>query len=490
VFISYTHDDAAIARTLYKENSSIDHVRFDVFLDFEKIEPGGDWKTEISTHVEKADVFIAIFTGDQKHVFDYCGYEVGLFSASRAKGTRRPMFCIYDTKEPPAILSDLQGIPIAYDGDSDKLLERLDGWQADTYAPRMKALFQLLLKLYRTRFGKSLDDVSELKSRAIIQAFLANKGDEVIDERPLCERLIVSLPSVSDWDSVSSIPPAAKVIAVISTFNVLGLPAALPQPNREDGTYSMEWGELVDSLKKQAKNVVPWIDYVEASILAQLKAGNSEPPQLSFQSADGKTYRPIIGRFKLYRNGARRYYVQLIPTLPRGFPGLEETSFPLIGLIFGARFWFKFSEDEDSFLRLFGNDRSDADFDLEVRSLDSYLQRMIAEASEFGLSNKESMKRLMRPQDAPIVDHFFNVWEKSYGALAALLKAWLERKCKKEHVLAGIRTFISDVRPLNRRFMEMMFCELSRRLFGISLDDRFGAGAIGQKGHDIETEKV
>jgi hypothetical protein len=159
---------------------------------------------------------------------------------------------------------------------------------------------------------------------------------------------------------------------------------------------------------------------------------------------------------------------------------LDETSFPLIGLIFAARFWFKFSENEEKLLSSFGDNRSDNDFDLEVRSLDSYLRRMIAEASQFGLADKESMKRLMRPQDAPVVDHFFTVWHSSYESLAALLKGWLDRKSKKAAVRAGIEAFVDSVKPQNTRFMKMMFCELSRRLFHISIDDLFGNSATEQ----------
>src|SRR5262249_40833937 len=112
VFISYSHDDAAIAKALEEEISSIDQTRFKVFLDFKSIELGGKWKLEIAKAVDTANMFIAIFTGNQKHVFDYCGYEVGLFSGQQNKGKPRTMYCLYDTKEPPAILADLQNIPI------------------------------------------------------------------------------------------------------------------------------------------------------------------------------------------------------------------------------------------------------------------------------------------------------------------------------------------------------------------------------------------
>jgi TIR domain len=465
IFISYSHDDTAIARAVKEEISTIDHKGFDVFLDFESIEVGGNWKQAIEKAVEAADVFIAIFTGNQKHVFDYCGYEVGLFSAAANRGRRRRMFCVYDTQEPPTILRDLEGVQIAYDGNSDKNLRSTDGWQSEVYAPRMKDIFKLCYELYRKRFKEQLADLSEAKSRELIQAFYANKGDELIEERPLHARLMVTLPAVTDWEVMQCIPATSTAEAEIATFNILGLPSGIPQLNAADKSYSIGWKALVDALGKRAGNIVPWISYVEASILAQLKAGNSEPPQLSFLGADGKSYRPVIGRFEVFRNGTRRYYVQLIPTMEKSFPGRPETSFPLIGLIFAARFWFKFCEDEEAFLRAFAADKSDVAFDLEVRSLDSYLQRMIAEASEFGLSDKESMKKLMKEDDATLVDHFFEVWHVSYGDLSSLLKNWFERKGNKKAVIEGLVKFVRDVKPLNLKFMQMMFEELSAKLF-------------------------
>ena len=43
---------------------------------------GGTGEAEIARAVKKADIFVAVYTGDQKHVYDYCGFEVGLFTAS------------------------------------------------------------------------------------------------------------------------------------------------------------------------------------------------------------------------------------------------------------------------------------------------------------------------------------------------------------------------------------------------------------------------
>src|SRR5690242_4619696 len=72
VFISYSHDDFAIAKTLFQQIKTIDNAAFDVFLDAETIQLGSDWKVEIARAVKSADIFIALYTGDQKHVFDYC----------------------------------------------------------------------------------------------------------------------------------------------------------------------------------------------------------------------------------------------------------------------------------------------------------------------------------------------------------------------------------------------------------------------------------
>jgi hypothetical protein len=134
VFISYSRDDAKIAAALKAAIGSIDNKFFRVFLDVETIELGKNWKTEIAKNVKRSDVFIAIFTGDQKHVFDYCGFEVGLFSGYSGK-RKNTMFCIYDTREPPTILADLEGVRITYLGDRDPVLATDDGWALKSTRP-------------------------------------------------------------------------------------------------------------------------------------------------------------------------------------------------------------------------------------------------------------------------------------------------------------------------------------------------------------------
>ncbi|MDU6375382.1 MAG: hypothetical protein E6575_15055, partial [Bradyrhizobium sp.] len=428
-----------------------------------QIELGGDWKAEIAFAVKNADIFIAVYTGDQKHVFDYCGFEVGLFTASEPDGMKRRMFCIYDTKEPPTILSGLQGVQIRYDA-GEKLLKSAEGWTSEAFAPRMKAMFSLCYKLYAERRKAHLQDQSEKKSREIIQAFYANKGDEVVDERPLHQRISITLPAVTDWDTMAGIPPTSRVLGTITSFSLLGVPNAVPERLKDQDIYGLDWKDLTEILTKRAGNVVPWIRYVEASIMAQLKAGVTQPPPLSFIGEDLKPYRPIIGRFKVFRNGTRRYYVSLIPTLERLFPGRDETSFPLIGLIFAARFWFKFGEERQKLRDQFSVNATDNAFDLEVRSLDSYLQRMVIEASEYGLADQTSMKNFMKAEDGAIIEHFFVVWKHSYDSLSAVLKGWIDRKVNKPQVADAIERFSNDLLPQNEKFMTMMFRELEIQL--------------------------
>jgi hypothetical protein len=483
VFISYSHDDFPIAQALWQEIAAIDQAAFDVFLDAQAIELGGDWKAEIASAVKNADIFIAVYTGDQKHVFDYCGFEVGLFTASERDGMKRRMFCIYDTRDPPTILAGLQGVQIRYDA-GEKLLKSTDGWMSDAFAPRMKAVFALCYKLYAERREGRLQDQSETKAREIIQAFYANKGDEVIDERPLHERISITLPAVTDWDTMTGIPPTSRVLGAISSFTLLGIPSAIPQRLKEYDIYALDWKDLAEILTKRAGNVVPWIRYVEASIIAQLKAGATQPPPLSFIGEDLKPYRPIIGRFKVFRNGTRRYYVSLIPTLERLFPGRDETSFPLIGLIFAARFWFKFGEERQRLLEQFSVNAADAVFDLEVRALDSYLQRMVVEASEYGLADQASMKKFMKFEDGAIVEHFFVVWKRSYDMLCTMLKGWVDRKVSKPQVADAIDRFANDLLPQNEKFMTMMFRELEIHLPLLKAVVPVSVGSVSEPAHD------
>jgi len=266
IFISYSHDDFAIAKALREEIAAIDNAAFEVFLDAETIQLGSDWKVAIAEAVQKADIFIAIYTGNQKHVFDYCGFEVGLFTASERVGMHKKMFCIYDTKDPPTILSDLQSVQISYE-EGEALLKPTQGWQSEAFAPRLKAVFELCYTTYAARRKAPLQDKSETKAREVIQAFYANKGDEVVDERPLHERLSITLPAVTDWNTMNSIPPAAGVMGVISSFTLLGVPGGIPQKVKDQDIYFVEWKDLNALLTERAGNVVPWIRYVEASIL-------------------------------------------------------------------------------------------------------------------------------------------------------------------------------------------------------------------------------
>jgi hypothetical protein len=467
VFISYSHDDAGIANALFQEIKAIDNSKFDVFLDYQKIEIGSEWKAQIQSAVHKADVFIAIYTGDQKHVFDYCGFEVGLFTAANDSRIKKPMFCIYDTKEPPAILSDLQGVQVKYDINDPQVSSPTPQWNSDDHSKNIRSVFRLLYQMYKTRFKIDLDDDTESKAQRIIKAFYDNKADEIADELPLQKRFVVIIPAAYAQAELDDLPKNCIVAAGEATFSAMGMPANLLNKNKDDSYYT-NWGQFCETMQLRAGNLVPWILYVKLSILAEINPRKSPPPHVRFVGADKKTYRPILGRFRRYRSGKKHFYVQLIQAAPNTFAGKEETSIPLVGLIFAARFWFKFIEDRDEVMQKFSDSKEDDAFDLEVLLIDSYLKQILAEASEYGLADKSVLKSFLKPEYHPTMDHFFNVWQNKYGETSDLFSRRLhDRKCSKREIKEGIESFITTLKPNNEKFMQIMFDELSGKLGSI-----------------------
>ena len=88
-----------------------------------------------------------------------------------------------------------------------------EGWISDAFAPQGGiGVCTLLHKLYAESRGLELQDHSEITAREIIQAFYANKGDEVVDVRPLHElHFNYHFPPVTDWDTMTGIPQTSRV---------------------------------------------------------------------------------------------------------------------------------------------------------------------------------------------------------------------------------------------------------------------------------------
>jgi hypothetical protein len=60
VFVSYCREDKTIAENLFSKLQS--NPLFNPWIDFDSLTPGQNWKNSIKTAIQKADLFIAMFS--------------------------------------------------------------------------------------------------------------------------------------------------------------------------------------------------------------------------------------------------------------------------------------------------------------------------------------------------------------------------------------------------------------------------------------------
>ncbi|HZC36430.1 MAG TPA: toll/interleukin-1 receptor domain-containing protein, partial [Chthoniobacterales bacterium] len=116
VFISYARDDHVIAKTLHDVLTDVNPDRVNCFLDTDNIGIGHEWQPELLKALQCADWLICIYTGEQS---EYCGYEIGIFSAKKKIGldrqtaTKAPLVCLHDVIKLPEIFSPYRHVLVA-----------------------------------------------------------------------------------------------------------------------------------------------------------------------------------------------------------------------------------------------------------------------------------------------------------------------------------------------------------------------------------------
>ena len=113
VFLSHKSSDATAARALAKALDIIVQNE-EIFLSEEAIEPGEDYREDISHAIEEAKCFILLYT-DPALDWSWCFYEAGCFSAGKLE--KRPIYCLHPTDiDPPGPIANLQTVRAVPDG--------------------------------------------------------------------------------------------------------------------------------------------------------------------------------------------------------------------------------------------------------------------------------------------------------------------------------------------------------------------------------------
>jgi hypothetical protein len=88
----------------------------------------------------------------------------------------------------------------------------------------------------------------------------------------------------------------------------------------------------------------PWLRRIEKDIVEAAQRHILESAEITLKARDGRVFHPLA-RHKLFQNGARKFYVAFIETIPRQFLGRQRTSFLLAGLVLASRFRFAISRN-------------------------------------------------------------------------------------------------------------------------------------------------
>jgi TIR domain len=132
VFISYSHEDFGIAQCLQDELIAVNPDRVHCFLDAYSIRSGEEWHSKIIANLKAADWLVFLYTGRERRPYDFCGFEIGIFTSVHSLDTSRKiteaarLLCIHDTPAVPSLLSMVQNRrlrPYQSDGPLEPTLE-------------------------------------------------------------------------------------------------------------------------------------------------------------------------------------------------------------------------------------------------------------------------------------------------------------------------------------------------------------------------------
>jgi len=472
VFISYSHEDFGIAQCLQDELIAVNPDRVRCFLDAYSIRSGEEWHSKIIANLKAADWLVFLYTGRERRPYDFCGFEIGIFTSVHSLDTSRKiteaarLLCIHDTGGLPALLSMVQNRrirPYQSDG-SIETTKEFDFYVDSPLAQFFEDFYQYPANTPLRRMLKRIPGGgSQLREMPNIAAEIADrvkrltiKFQEARKNDPISEKFYQVRVEIDIRDPLpknkNDIPGRSTVTAMQEAFNLLGLS---PDPD-EDGQLKTTWEQMKTSLETNNETFA-WMDKVEDDIIDAAQQRNLRSPEITFRAHDGQFYRPLLARQTIYGSGARKFSVIFVRTLPRQFVGDESTSALLIGLILASRFRFTFIEAAQELMEKLGDDVTDAEFQLACRQIIYDIERMEHESSEFGMNSPDLFQQAFGPENHEIVNAFYEIWFPVRKDLFALIERRLEDPSgvSRENVREEIKKFTNTVSPYNRRFLEM-----------------------------------
>lgn len=454
VFISYANADSGIANALYEELIKIDKNRVRCFLDTKTIGSGKNWKKQLDDFLAIADWLICIYTGEHS---EFCGYEIGVFEKVNnlfSKGKDSPVVCLHDVPNLPIVFHPHQNRVVLFPPDPAQQTKQFDENEFYLQSPIAKFFGDI----YKYKNLYVLKDASETQRqtqtlvgqvKCISEAFKAARGTDIRADTPIQLQLDVYIPSLQG-EPLSCILESAEVTGTFASFKLFDL---LP-PMIGNQRPATTWGALKRASSSEYRAVAPWIERLERDMLdaANGRVPNSVEGTLS---SNDKVYRSILSRYVLFENGARKFEILFVESLPRQFLGKKHTSLMLAGIVLAARFRFAYLAEHHTLSNKIDDLLSKADFEANCWQLHYDLDRLRLEAIELGILDPIEFIKSFGEDKRGIAENLLN------GSLESRLVLYEKLPAPGEHIKEADRasikkaiiTYFEQVEPLNRQFL-------------------------------------
>jgi len=474
-FISYAHQDFIIADEMRNQLGGLAQHGMggnclECFLDTESIMPGQKYEPVIRKALEQTNWLIVVFTGDQSV---YCGYEIGLYSFMNDDSKpqeEKPVVCLHDV--------DRTKLPAVVAGYSTTQISRVAPYLPDNATASMPEV-----KLWwNSPLGKLLQDICQDKdlyspnhrkrdpgqyeldiakaASKISYAFEAARQEDEESETPITAPL--ELVVYPPFDSTKNrIPENATVIGSSRAFDLLGMnpPLSLDQALAPQ----VSWGQLRQTLARPEHPNIPWIDKLETNISLAAALKTPEPDDVTFRATDGRIYRAILTRHKLYKNGKRRFYVLLVESFDRRFVGDQQTSMLLTALTLASRWRFTFERWRETFR---SEDRTDKEFQDECRQFEYNMEWMENEGIELGADDPDVLVSAFGFEHKARVERFYTDFRAAKKLMKSQLPPTFEdlKPEARPQVQKAIIDFLTAIKEQNAEFLKLCVDKYAERI--------------------------
>ena len=481
VFISYAREDATIAKAIKNQltllaQSGNGAPSLHCFLDTESIPPGARYEPIIRADLKQADYLIVIFTGCQS---EYCGYEIGMFSSIKSQPGEsidgKPVAWLHDVEASklPALAAGYnttlisQIAPYLPEPPKELTQEDMDVWYNSPVGELLKTICgikDLYTPLHRKNHPAQYQiDVAQAASKIAYSFEFARQEDEK-SETPLQAGLELVLYPPFEGKEGERIPDQSTVFGSSSAFKILGL--NVPYSVASSEAPHITWGELRQALSTPGRANIPWMNRLESNIrlAAALKA--TQPDDVTFRGSDGRIYRAVLTRHKLYKNDKRRFYVLLVETFDRRFVGDPDTSLLLTALMLASRWFFTFFERWDKTLQQFDSGHSDAEFLDACKQLEYNMEWIENEGVELGADNLNAMVHAFGDQHKARVERFYRDYYTAKDKMESVLPETFEKVSpeKRTEVRDAIIEFLEAVKDQNAEFLKLCVRTYAQKL--------------------------